>query len=55
MKEHEMNDFKPYADESTVLGIGNLDVENQLGVGGHDRHNRLLDAGRALRVDVPVQ
>ena len=25
-----MNDFKPYADESTVLGIGNLDIENQV-------------------------
>lgn len=24
-----MDDFKPFGDESTVLGIGNLDIENQ--------------------------
>ena len=25
-----MDDFKPFGDESTVLGIGNLDIENQV-------------------------
>ena len=30
MKEHEMNDFEPYADESTVLDIGNLAIENRV-------------------------
>ena len=30
-------------------------AEHTMGIGGHDRHNRLIDASRALRVDVPIQ
>ena len=30
-------------------------AEHTMGIGGHDRYNRLIDASRALRVDVPIQ